>query len=92
MTITRHMLTCAAIRHAGIEFECCESCHDDDEAGYGPMCEQYPEYEIESRNKKSMFFAHVCCNAPELDTVEKWAKVAWHYRQKLKEWRLTNAR
>ena len=77
-----NIITCHILHLAGFDFDCCVSCHEDDDEGYTySMNEQYPDMDIPGRRKKSMFWAHVCCEAPRLTTVSEWAKAAKSYRK-----------
>jgi hypothetical protein len=52
-------------------FECCSSCHTEEEEGYGSLCGPYhPDGKF---NEVSLF---VCCSAPtENITEQEWSKM-----------------
>ena len=86
------IITCCDLHEAGFDFHCCNSCHDDCDDGHMTLLEQYPDFDIPGRDKKSKIWASVCCNAPKLDTVEKWARAAWAHRRRARAYEMKTAK
>lgn len=78
------IISCHILDRAGFKYRCCDSCHDEDDEGYTyGMNEQFPSDAKDAKSKhcESKIWAHVCCSAPELETVSDWAKVVRTYRK-----------
>lgn len=56
-----------------LEGNCCSSCHEDEELGYGQRGDYSPpdKHGYEDWNSKLIYYA--CCTAPKLKTRAEWA-------------------
>ena len=81
--MTRMNFDCSDIRRAGLVFNCCSSCHDDDDNGYSDLSMSQPE---DRPGRKSTFWeprmcAYHCCRVDsDLLTRDFFAKMARNRR------------